>query len=182
MIIPSGKIISGDSSLETNCQLDMSTDQLSALYNSIHSSVAEADVPAHAISFITTLPEVLTVDNFGVVDGVGERDGFGVGDGDTTGVGVVTLVTGVFVINGVGDTCVFVTSNDGVTIVSSLSELSTAPSLPPLIPINPNILENQFGFSGCFLAYSVFVFSASVINRFNAPAPFKTISRDNLSQ
>src|SRR3989344_1561390 len=104
MIVPSGKIISGESSLETNRQLDMSMGLFSVLYNSSHSSVAPACVPAQAISFITTVPNFFTVDNFGLGVGVGVADGFGVGvgvfDGDEIGDTMVTLVTGVFITNG----------------------------------------------------------------------------------
>src|SRR3989344_2437203 len=147
MIVPSGKIILGESSFEINCQLDISMDSLSVLYNSNHSSVAEAEVPAQAISFIITRPEFLAVDNLGgsgmvvISDGIGVSDN--VFDGDTVGVIMVTFVSGVFATNNFGDTNKFVTFGIGVIILSPIFELSTT-SLFMLTPINPNVFENKF--------------------------------------
>ena len=146
--------MSGESSLETNCQLEMSTGAGSVLYNSIHSSVAEAEVPTQEISFMTTLPDILVVDKLGIGEGVGEGNSLGVGtgvfDGDGVGDTVVSLVSGVFVTTGVGDTDVFVTFGSGVTSLSPSFELSTPCGLTMsniVSPINPNNLANQF-FSG----------------------------------
>ena len=111
----------------------MSTGAGSVLYNSIHSSVAKAEVPTQEISFMTTRPDILVVDKLGIGEGVGEGNSLGVGtggfdgdiDGDGVGDSMVTLVTGVFVTNGVGDTDIFVTSDIDVTMVTSMFELST---------------------------------------------------------
>src|SRR3989304_556909 len=118
--------MSGESSLETNCQLDISIGLFSVLYNSSHSSVAEASVPAQAISLMTTLPDFFAVDVIGVVDGFGV--GTGVFDGDGVGDTMVTLVTGVFVTNGVGDTRWFLPFVVGVPPLSQLTSDGVRPA------------------------------------------------------
>src|SRR3989344_8430892 len=92
--------------------------KFSVLYSSIHSSFAEAIVPAQAISLITTLPVVLIFE-FGFSIGDGEGEVFGVGDtsGDIFGI-----------TNGDGDTLGDIGDKLGDTFLSPLvSPLSPSP-------------------------------------------------------
>src|SRR3989344_4207584 len=118
---------------------------------------------------MTTLPDVLAVDNFGVGDGFGDK----VGDTNDK-----TIVSPSFSV------C--------VTKVWTCESLSTSPlttsdvvrTLCVVSPIRrtPNNKAKKFGFSCGLLAYSSFALSASSKNNLNAPAPFFTISGDSRSQ
>src|SRR3989344_844636 len=184
--------------------------KFSVLYNSIHSSFAEAIVPAQAISLITTLPVVLTSDifwpsdvvNLGVGLACGELVETGDINGDTNGNGdtignIGDTVGDIFLsprVSSVSPPCGLLPSNVG-RVDNSVSLTSDVPSLTPDVvptsgvvnkslpnPNTPHICAQKLGFFCSVLAkYSRRASSASSKNSFSAPAPLITTSLDRRS-